>query len=187
MRCPFTGCEVSPLSSFIFLFLIPRPRVNYGLSLLYARAIADVIMARTLRSCVHAPVYVCVFVYVNSKYHSCTQRAHTRAPVRFPRTGFHLSVPQILLPRETHRENNPPRSRSFFPTRLIMYFASGTLVYGRGGAAFYRFYIARLTTFDKMNERRKMRERELQMKRILTYWTRESKLHSRTVAFHTIN
>lgn len=88
-----------------------------------------------------------------------------RAPA-VPGTGFHLSVPQILLPRETHRGGNNPlrslaRSHAHATSLSLSSSSSSRLpdnafcvrnaLYGRGGAAFYRFYIARLTTFDEAN------------------------------------
>lgn len=80
-----------------------------------------------------------------------------RAPA-VPGTGFHLSVPQILLPREAHREGTIRSACSLTPPLSLSLSHAGPLdnafcerdaLYGCGGAAFYRFYIACLTTFGE--------------------------------------
>lgn len=137
-------------SSFprVSLYPVLRPRVKYGV---YTRAIADIIMARTLRSC------VCTV--------SLAHTGHTPgAGGSWDGIPFKCSANTVTA-RDTPRGNNPLRSlaRSLaYATSLSLSSSSSSrlpdnafcvrnALYGRGGAAFYRFYIARLTTFVEAN------------------------------------
>lgn len=107
--CVYVSPDVGPSSSSLFLSLslcISCSSPSRKVRCLYA--IADVIMARTLRSRVYVCMYVCKYRLHTPGMHLGAGRRRRAGEV--PGTGFHLSVPQILLPRETRRGNNPLRS-----------------------------------------------------------------------------